>query len=139
MNKHVAETRERSDYPWQLSANTREWSRSDAAYLYRETEPERVDQDLVRQLIRRKLRERRLPQGRASSIWAAVGQGQACDACGEPIVLRRDAVWAVAWQDWMSLHFHPDCYELWNLERLALARQDGGGRDNSPTPESDLR
>jgi hypothetical protein len=86
-----------------------------------------VDEERVRQLIRRKLIDQRLPRGRASNIWAAVGAGQACDACDEPIVLRQHAVWAIAWQDWMSLHFHPACYELWNLERLALARQDADG------------
>ena len=90
-------------------------------------EHRRVDEDLVRQLIRRKLRDRRLPRGRASDIWAALGEGQACDACDEPIVAKQQAVWAIATRDWISIHFHALCYELWEVERLALARQEGDG------------
>ena len=87
-----------------------------------------MDEDLIRQLIRRKLQDRRLPRGRASDISAALADGQTCDACGEPIVAKQEAVWAIATQDWISLRFHALCYELWEIERQELARQDGEAR-----------
>jgi hypothetical protein len=36
-------------------------------------------------------------------------------------------IWGIASQDWVSVHFHATCYELWEAERLALSRKDGGG------------
>jgi hypothetical protein len=33
-------------------------------------------------------------------------------------------IWGIAS---VSVHFHATCYELWEVERLALSRKDGGG------------
>ena len=83
--------------------------------------------DDIRQLIRRRLLEGRLPRGRALDIWAAPGEGQSCDGCGEPIAKNQQIVWGIAAKDWMSVQFHANCYELWEAERLALSRKDGTG------------
>jgi len=139
MKKHVANTPERIEHAGSYRQTPWNETVSIAAHLYQKTDTERVEQDLVRQLIRRKLLERRLPRGRASDIWALLGEGQACDACGEPIVAKQQAVWAIATQDWVSVHFHAVCYDLWEAERLALARQGGDGQGKPPTPESHPR
>ena len=73
----------------------------------------------MRQLIRRRLLEGRLPRGRAVHIWAAPGDGQACDGCGTPIAPNQQIVWAIATRDWMSIQFHEDCFQIWDAERLA--------------------
>ena len=91
-----------------------------------------MDPDLVRQLVPRKLLERRLPRGRASDIWALLGEGQTCDGCGEPIVAKQQAVWAIATQDWTSIQFHADCYQIWDTERVALSPQGPQGRGSQP-------
>ena len=64
---------------------------------------------------------------RALDIWAAPGEGQSCDACGEPIAKNQQIVCGIAAKDWMSVQFHAHCYELWEAERLALSRKDGTG------------
>ena len=86
-----------------------------------------MDKTLVRQLIRHRLLEGRLPRGRAVDIWYASGEGQTCDGCGDPIGRNQMMTWGIASQDWFSVHFHATCYELWEVERLALPRKDGGG------------
>jgi len=86
-----------------------------------------MDSTLVRQLIRHRLLEGRLPRGRAVDIWDAPGEGQTCDGCDDPIARDQMMIWGIASQDWVSVHFHATCYELWEAERLALSRKDGGG------------
>ena len=80
----------------------------------------RVDEDLVRQLIQHRLREHRLPQGRAVGIRETTGDGRPCDACGEPIDPQQRVVSAMVSLEWMSVRFHLDCYTLWDAERVAL-------------------
>jgi hypothetical protein len=88
----------------------------------------RMSENHVRQLIRHRLLERRLPRGRATHLRYVSGQGRECDGCGEPIHVRQKAVWGISTQDWASVRFHVDCYEIWEVERLRLARRDGDGR-----------
>ena len=88
----------------------------------------RVDEDLVRQLIQHRLREHRLPPGRAVGIPETHGDGQPCDACGEPIGPNQQAVLVMVSLQWMSVFFHTDCYEVWDAERLALSEKNGADR-----------
>lgn len=76
-----------------------------------------MDEDLVRHLVRRKLSEGRLPRTRAVDIWAVPSDGQTCDGCGEQIERNQQIVWAIATRDWMSIQFHEDCYQIWEVER----------------------
>ena len=85
----------------------------------------RVDEDLVRQLIQHRLREHRLPRGRAVGIRETHGNGQPCDACDEPIDSKQRAVLAMVSLEWMSVRFHVDCYTLWEAERAAPFPTDG--------------
>ena len=80
-----------------------------------------MDEALARQLIRRKLLGNRLPRGRALHLSDAPGQEQICDGCGQRINPRQKAIRSIGAQDWVTLHFHANCYELWDIERLTLA------------------
>jgi len=77
----------------------------------------RMDENLARQLIRRRIAERRLPQNRAVGIVETSGNGQRCDACEEPINGHERAVVATVSLEWLSVRFHVDCYKLWDAER----------------------
>ena len=90
-----------------------------------------VDEDLVRQLIQHRLREHRLPQGRAVGLRETRGDGRPCDACDQPIGAKQEAVLAMVSLEWMSVRFHVDCYQVWDVERLALSEKDGDGRDGT--------
>ena len=79
-----------------------------------------MDEDLVRQLVRRKLQDGRLSRSRAVDIRATPGDGQACDGCGEPIARKQQIVWAIATRDWTSIQFHDDCFLIWEAERLVV-------------------
>jgi len=58
-----------------------------------------MDSTLVRQLIRHRLVEGRLPRGRAVDIWDAPGEGQTCDGCDDPIARDQMMIWGIASQD----------------------------------------
>jgi hypothetical protein len=91
-----------------------------------------MDQDLVQELVRRKLKDGRLPQGRAIRI-RETGRlssvGRQCDACDARIGPNQKAVLVVmVSREGLSVFFHDDCYKVWNAERLAFAEKDGDGR-----------
>ena len=44
-----------------------------------------MDRDLLRELVRLKLNDHRLPQGRAVGFRETAGDGRACGACDAPI------------------------------------------------------
>jgi hypothetical protein len=87
-----------------------------------------MDEQFVRQLIRHKLLGGRLPRSRAVDVWAAPGDGQVCDGCGEPIARNQQIVWGIATRDWTSIQFHADCFQIWDAERLALSPQEPDAR-----------
>jgi len=87
-----------------------------------------MDRDLVQELVRLRLRDNRLPEGRAVDLRETTGDGRPCDACGEPIDPKQRAVFAMVSREWMSVRFHVDCYKVWDAERLALSEMNGHGR-----------
>jgi hypothetical protein len=84
-----------------------------------------MDRALIQQLVRRKIKDRRLPRGCAVCIREMVGDGRPCDACEEPISPGEKLVLAMVPLDWMSARLHVDCCQMWEAERLAVARQHG--------------
>ncbi len=78
-----------------------------------------MDTNLVQELVRRRLKDRGLPERRALDIRETFGDGQQCNACDEPIGPKQKAVLATVSLEWMSVRFHVDCYKVWDAERLA--------------------
>src|SRR5882724_10499786 len=87
-----------------------------------------MDKALVQELGRLRLKDNRLPAGRAVGIRETSGDGRQCDASDEPIVPKQKAVLAMVSLEWMSVRFHVDCYAVWDAERLALADKYGDSR-----------
>ena len=91
-----------------------------------------MHQGLVQELVRLKLKDGRLPQGRAVGIRESgrfASDGRQCDACDERIGPNQKAVLVMVSLQWMSVFFHVDCYEVWDAERLAFPeKKDGDGR-----------
>jgi hypothetical protein len=76
-----------------------------------------MHEHLVRQLIRRKLIEGRLPRSRAFDVWVLPGDGQTCDGCEKSIEDNTETARAIATRNGLPLRFHEDCYRLWESER----------------------
>jgi hypothetical protein len=92
-----------------------------------------MDTALIRELVRRRLKDGRLPHGRAVAI-REIGRfscgpqcGRQCDACDERIGPNQQALMVMVSLLWMSVFFHADCYKVWDAERVALFEGDGEG------------
>jgi hypothetical protein len=89
-----------------------------------------MDRDTISQLVRLKLKDNRLPTGRAlgiREIGMLSSDGRQCDACDERCGPNQKAVLVMVSLQWMSVFFHLECYEVWAAERLALAEKNGDG------------
>ena len=87
-----------------------------------------MDRAFVQELVRLKLKDKRLPAGRAVAIrefGRFSADGRQCDACDDRIGPNQTAVLVMVSLEWMSVFFHTDCYKMWDVERLALAEKDG--------------
>ena len=93
-----------------------------------------MDTALIQELVRRRLKDGRLPQGRAVAIreTGRFSSERQCDACDERIGPNQKAVMVMVSLQWMSVFFHDDCYKVWDAERLALFERDGDGTRPSP-------
>jgi len=79
-----------------------------------------LDKALVQRLVRRRIKDRYLPLGRAVGVREIFGDGRRCDACNEPITPREKLIMAMVSLEWRSVCFHADCYEIWDGERRAI-------------------
>jgi len=77
-----------------------------------------MDPDIVRQLIRHRLLEKRLPQNRLAHVWEMPGNEHPCNGCGLPLSRGQTIVWGIAARDLMTIELHADCFEIWESERL---------------------
>ena len=79
-----------------------------------------MDPHAIRLLIRAKLADGRLPRDSAPKILGRPGNWEKCDACEE--ILRTTALMMEVYpltKGTKIVHFHGDCYALWNDERHA--------------------
>jgi len=72
--------------------------------------------DLVRQHIRQRLRDGRLPRDHTIELWRGLSVGHTCDACGDPIAVT-DLLCLICSEDWRPIRVHECCLELWDDER----------------------
>jgi hypothetical protein len=80
-----------------------------------------MDAEAIRDLIREKLHDGRLPRGSAPRAFGRPGNWQRCQAC-EGVMPKAQLMMEVYPQtrDKKAVRFHGDCYTLWNEERRAL-------------------
>src|SRR5438105_3973878 len=80
----------------------------------------RMDIDVVRYMIRRRLVERRLPHERMTNVEVTPGGGQMCDACGANVTTDQMAMIGVPPAGGRTRHFHALCFRIWDNERHML-------------------
>ena len=77
-----------------------------------------MDTDVLRQLIRDKLEDGRLPYNSIPRVWGGKGDGEICDACEERVTPAQLVMEGVS-TDMVkrAVQFHVGCFYLWDVER----------------------
>jgi hypothetical protein len=72
--------------------------------------------DVVRERVRHRIEDGRLPRDRTIELWHTRGFGQICHGCGLPITA---AEWMclICADDWRTIRLHDDCHAFWVDER----------------------
>ena len=76
--------------------------------------------EAIRNLIRTKLREDRLPRDSTPRVFARPGNWQKCAACEETLAKALLMVEVYPLMNGKVVRLHHDCYTLWKEERRAL-------------------
>jgi len=84
-----------------------------------------MDEEAIRLLIQRKLRDGRLPHNDIGRFWASPGNGETCDACESPItkeylVMEEGGGTRLQPGAPKPMQLHVLCYQVWIKERRAL-------------------
>ena len=80
-----------------------------------------IDLDIVPSVIRRRLQDGRLPQGRVWNLNGAEGDGQLCDACGSIVTSDQLAMeGTLSESGGRPLQFHALCFRIWDNERALV-------------------
>ena len=77
----------------------------------------------LRNLIRRKLADGRLPQDSIPRMWGGPSNGEMCDGCDEKIGPNQFVMEGASTdQTKRALQFHVECFHLWDAERTVPGR-----------------
>ena len=88
----------------------------------------RVGIDLLRQLIRLRIRDGRLPRVRTITLWHGRFFGsKACDGCGRTITTS-DQMSLLCTDDWSAIRLHDECFQIWDAERQLTDGERAGLR-----------
>jgi hypothetical protein len=77
-----------------------------------------LEDSAVRLLIRAKLADGRLPQGRSERVWGGYGTGETCAACEESISKDQLAMESPRLTGGV-MAFHVKCFAVWDDERTS--------------------
>jgi hypothetical protein len=82
-----------------------------------------MDPESLRLLIQRKLDDGRLPHNSIPRVWGGPGNGEACDACEEPIPKNQLIMEGISLDGGQGpVQFHVKCFYLWDEVRQAPGR-----------------
>jgi hypothetical protein len=78
----------------------------------------KMDHEVLRLLIQRKVRDGRLPHGSISRVWSSASDNETCVACDtilakEQLVMEGTTVRSGR----RALQFHVRCFQVWDSER----------------------
>jgi hypothetical protein len=80
-----------------------------------------MDVEAIRDLIRRKIHDGRLPGGSTPRAFGRPGNWQKCAACDKTMHKALPMIEVYALTNEKVVRYHADCYTLWNEERRVLA------------------
>ena len=80
-----------------------------------------MEHDVLRELIRDKLADGRLPQNSISRVWGGAGNSEMCVAC-EGIIEKNQFVMEGIGAGLKAIQFHVRCFYYWDAERTPPGR-----------------
>jgi hypothetical protein len=80
-----------------------------------------MDTEAIRDLIRQKLHDGRLPRGSTPRAFGRPGNWQKCAACDKTMHKALPMMEVYPLTNEKVVRYHGDCYTLWNEERRVLA------------------
>ncbi len=80
------------------------------------------DPTLLRELIRQRLNDGRLPRTLLIELGHGHGIGKDCDGCGSAIAWNERMTVRMSAEDWRTLRLHQDCFEVWDTEQHTNGR-----------------
>ena len=85
----------------------------------------------IRAIIQLKLKAELLPKSPSGRLWAGPGANEVCSACDEKIT-KNETLYEWEIEGGGKMNMHLGCYDIWNEERLLVARRAGrNGRRRS--------
>jgi hypothetical protein len=81
-----------------------------------------MDATLLRDLIRQRIHDGRLPRTLLIELGHGHGIGTACDGCGSIIVWNQRMTVRMNADDWRTIRLHHDCFQIWDIERAVDVR-----------------
>jgi hypothetical protein len=75
-----------------------------------------MSDDIVRQLIRQRVSDGRLPRSRLIELGPASGARRECDGCGVAFDAHQRLTVRMAVDDWRTVRLHDECFRLWEVE-----------------------
>lgn len=77
----------------------------------------------LRQLIRDKLADGRLPHDSIPRVWGGPGNGETCQACEEVIPQNAFIMEGISQSGW-GIQLHVECFYIWDSVRVLESRYD---------------
>ena len=77
----------------------------------------------LRQLIRDKLADGRLPHDSIPRVWGGPGNGESCHAC-EMVIPQTAFIMEGISETGRGIQLHVECFWIWDSERIVDARYD---------------
>ena len=84
-----------------------------------------MSDEVIRQLIRQRINDGRLPRHRLIEVFYGSGVGQECDACSGLIEQDQRMTVRICSEDWRTIRLHDDCFQIWDVERSLVERDAG--------------
>ena len=81
-----------------------------------------MDTTLLRDVIRQRLNDGRLPRTPLIELGHGFGIGIPCDACGSTIARNQKMTVRISADDWRTVRLHEHCFQLWDSEKETNGR-----------------
>lgn len=79
-----------------------------------------MDQESLRLLIQRKIRDGRLPHDSVGRVWSSPSAGETCDACDTTVSMDQLVMEGTTPAPGKkAFTFHVRCFQIWDSERRA--------------------
>ena len=92
----------------------------------------------LRQLIRDKLADGRLPRNSIPRVWGGPSSGESCHACAQAIPPVEFIIEGIS-ENGGGIQLHVECFYIWDSERMPDSRYDPSTKDGGISPDGAAR